>query len=64
MSFSLLHLLLHEEDVPASARLALRKASSAPDGERRHHLHAAAHALYHDAMIDCDDARELVGLTD
>jgi hypothetical protein len=61
MTFSLLPLLLHE-DVPASVLVELRKASAVPDGERRTHLEAAAKALYRDAHLDCDDARELVGL--
>jgi hypothetical protein len=62
MSLSLLSLLLVEEDVPASAREALRKANIAPEDERRPLLIEAANALYRDAHIDCDDARELVGL--
>lgn len=64
MSFSLLNLLLHEEDLPASALEALRRATSAPTTERPRHLQAAAQALYEDAQLDCDDARELVGLYD
>ena len=64
MSFSLLNLLLHEEDLPASALDALRRATSAPTDERPRHLHAAARALSHDAQLDCDDALELVGLSD
>ena len=64
MSFSLLNLLLHEEDLPASALDALRRATSAPTDERSRHLQAAAKALFHDAQLDCDDARELVGLYD
>lgn len=63
MSFSLVNLLLHEEDLPASALDALRKATAAPAAERPRHLHAAAHALYEDAQLDRDDARELVGLS-
>jgi len=62
MSFSLLPLLLHEEDVPASARAALLEAVRAPAPERTAHLEAAARALYHEAHLECDDARELVGL--
>ena len=62
MSFSLARLLLVEEDVPVSARIALHAAASAPIGEREAHLEAAAHALYRDAHLDCADARELVGL--
>lgn len=64
MSFSLLNLLLHEEDLPTSALDALRRATSAPTADRPRHLHAAAQALYQDAQLDCDDARELVGLYD
>lgn len=64
MSFSLAALLLHEEDVPEPARYALRRASTAPVGVRRAYLEAAAEVLYRDAHLDCDDARELVGLSD
>ena len=62
MTLSLLPLLLHEADLPASVRDALRSAAKAPETERRRHLEAAARALYRDAALDCDDARELVGL--
>lgn len=62
MSFSLLSLLIHEQDVPASARAALRKAKVAPAGERSAWLEAAALALAREAHPDCEDARELVGL--
>jgi hypothetical protein len=62
MSLSLLPLLVVEEDVPLNARAALRKANLAPDDERRGYLLEAATALYREAHIDCDDARELVGL--
>jgi len=62
MSLSLLPLLLVEEDVPATARAALRKANLAPSEERRAYLLEAASALYREAQLDCDDARELVGL--
>jgi hypothetical protein len=51
-----------EEDVPAAARAALRKANLVPSDERRTYLVEAANALYRDAHLDCDDARELVGL--
>ena len=64
MSLSLLSLLLVEEDVPPSARAALRKARLAPDGERAAWLQAAAFALHREAHLDCDDARVLVGLED
>jgi hypothetical protein len=62
MSFSLASLLMVEEDVPATVRAALRAASRAPVHERRLHLEAAVRALKHEADLDCDDAKELVGL--
>ncbi|HTR56118.1 MAG TPA: hypothetical protein VMJ10_35820 [Kofleriaceae bacterium] len=62
MTFSLLPLLLHENDVPVVARAALRRASSAPAERRRGYLEVAARSLARDAHLDCDDARELVGL--
>jgi hypothetical protein len=62
MSLSLLPLLVVEEDVPATARAALRKARLAPAPERHAWLEAAALALYREAHLDCHDARELVGL--
>ena len=62
MTFSLASLLIHEADVPASARAALREAGRAPAGERRAHLETAAQALYRELKLDCDDALELVGL--
>jgi hypothetical protein len=63
MTLSVAALLIHDEDVPASARAALRDAYTAAAGERRTHLEAAARALYREADLDCSDARELVGLT-
>ena len=63
MSLSLLPLLMFEDDVPASARAALREANLAPEEERQVHLEAAARALYREAQLDCADARELVGLS-
>ncbi len=62
MSLSFLPLLVVEDDVPASARVALRKAKAAPDGLRRAYLLEAAEALYRDAHLSCDDARSLLGL--
>jgi hypothetical protein len=62
MSLSLLPLLLFEEDVPATARAALRKASFAPATQRRAHLELAARVLSREADLDCAEARELVGL--
>lgn len=62
MTLSLVPLLLFDDDVPASARVALREAYLAPADERQAHLEIAARALYREANLDCADARELVGL--
>lgn len=62
MSFSLVPLLLHDTDLPRSVLAALRRAAAAPLADRHRYLEAAAHALYVDAALGCDDARELVGL--
>lgn len=64
MTLSLLPLLLHEVDVPASARAALREASHATSTERDAWLEAAALALHREAHLACEDARALVGLGD
>ncbi|HUS33042.1 MAG TPA: hypothetical protein VMZ53_31285 [Kofleriaceae bacterium] len=62
MSLSLLPLLVVEEDVPASVRDAIRKANEAPAAQRHAFLLEAANGLYREVHLDCDDARELVGL--
>jgi len=62
MTLSLLPLLLHESDVPVVARAALRRASVVPAVRRRAYLELAARSLSRDAELDCEDARELVGL--
>jgi hypothetical protein len=62
MSLSMLPLLLHDDDVPASVRAALRDADLAPARDRRAYLEAAAEALHREANLDCADALELVGL--
>jgi hypothetical protein len=62
MSLSLLPLLIFEPDLPEAARAALIEASHAPVAERDAHLEAAARVLFREAQLDCDDARELVGL--
>jgi hypothetical protein len=56
-------LLLHLDGVPAGARAALRDALDAPAEQRARHLEEAARALHDVADLDCDDARELVGLS-
>jgi hypothetical protein len=63
MRFSLAPLLIHSDQVPASARRALRAASEVPHDQRRPHLELAARVLHHELDLDCSDARELVGLS-
>lgn len=62
MSLSMLSLLVHEDDVPASARAALRAAYASPE-PRRDLLESAARILHRDADLACEDARALVGLS-
>jgi hypothetical protein len=64
MSLSLVPLLLHEVDVPASARAALRQANLSSAQHRIAWLEAAAFALAREAHLDDYDARALVGLDD
>lgn len=62
MSFSIAPLLIHSDVVPAPARAALRAAQRSASGERSRHLESAARILHHELALECDDARELVGL--
>jgi hypothetical protein len=55
-------LLIHNDDVPAAARLALESASKGPEAARFDNLVEAARILHRDIGLDCEDARELVGL--
>lgn len=57
-------LLIHSEDVPLAARVALSSAVSAPSDQRRSSLLAAARILHRDTGLPCEDALELVGLSD
>jgi hypothetical protein len=63
MTFSLAPLLLHSEQVPLTARHALRAASEAPIEERTSFLESAARILHRELDLNCGDARELVGLS-
>jgi hypothetical protein len=58
------NLLLHTEDVPPAARAALASAMAAPAELRLDNLFAAAVILHRELGLDCEDARELVGLDD
>jgi len=64
MAFSLAPLLVHSEAIPAKAREALRYASSAPAEHRKLALASAARVIYTETALDCDDAMEIVGLSD
>jgi hypothetical protein len=55
-------LLLHLDEVPASARAALASALHGPAEQRCEHLVAAATILHREVGLDCEDVRELIGL--
>lgn len=64
MAFSLAPLLVHSEAIPAKAREALRYATSAPAEHRKLALAKAARVIYAETALDCDEAMEIVGLSD
>jgi len=55
-------LLIHSDDVPLAAREALTTAYNGPEAGRFDSLLEAAKILHRDTGVDCEDARELVGL--
>ena len=57
-------LLLHSHDVPEAARMALATALTIPVDRRRPSLLEAARILATDGGLGCQDACELVGLSD
>ena len=57
-------LLIHSEDVPLAARIALTSALSKASDERLDGLREAARILHFDTGLPCADACELVGLGD
>jgi len=61
---SVTSLLLHSDDVPETARLALASALQGPSEQRCENLFQAAAILHREVGLDCGDARELVGLDD
>jgi hypothetical protein len=62
MSFKMTSLLVHDEQVPESVRVALRAAQSGSDGRRLELLESAARILHRETGIGCIEARELVDL--
>lgn len=64
MSFSMAHLLIHSEHVPAEARDALKAAHSAPPERQGAMLASAARILHRGTDLECRDVLELVGLNE
>jgi hypothetical protein len=64
MALSVASLLIHSDSIPEGARLALADAFARPEQDRPALLKAAARILYKEAELDCNDALELVGLSD
>jgi hypothetical protein len=64
MSFTMAPLLMHSDQVPAEARDALKAAYEGPPEQRDAMLESAARILYAETELECDDALELVGLSD
>jgi hypothetical protein len=62
MSFTMASLLVHSENLPASAREALRAAHGGPPERRLERLETAARILHREVGVPCADARELVDL--
>lgn len=65
MTFSMLPLLIHSEDLSEDLRETFRQALDAPPEQRQTHLELAARALYREVSSDgleCSDVRALVGL--
>jgi hypothetical protein len=63
MAWSLVPLLIHSDSVPREAQIALKAALDGPPELRSASLERAARAIYRATGLDCDDVRELVGLT-
>jgi hypothetical protein len=62
MSYSIASLLVHDSNVPATARAALIAAHTGPAEQRRKLLEVAARILQNEVGVEAPDARELVGL--
>jgi len=62
MRFSMAPLLMHSDQVPPTARDALRAAYDAPVDRRDEMLESAARILHSETGLECGDVRELVGL--
>jgi hypothetical protein len=54
-------LLMHSDDVPPAVKASLEAARRSPE-ESEEHLRSAARGLFYGTPLECDEARELVGL--
>lgn len=61
---SMTSLILHSDHVPAGARDALRAARTAPAADRGALLSTAAQILVEETGLECEDALELMDLSD
>jgi hypothetical protein len=55
-------LLIHDEDVPAAAREALRAAIDGPAERWTEALESAARVLFAATDLECGEVRDLMGL--
>ena len=62
MGVSMIPILLYSDAVPANARAALKAVADAPPSERTSLRVEAAHVLYRETELECDEVRDLVGL--
>jgi hypothetical protein len=63
MGLNMASLLIHSEQLPASARDALKAAYGASPERRRLLLEAAARILHREVGVECSAARELLDLS-
>ena len=63
MGLSIAALLIHHEAVPAEARAALKVASFGPHERREAALASAASVIYRETDLDCNEVRDLIGLS-
>jgi hypothetical protein len=55
-------LLMHSPDIPEQVREQLRAAYLAGPDQRAEQLYSAARSIHEELDVECEDARELVGL--
>jgi hypothetical protein len=62
-SLNIAPILIHTEDVPAAARIAIRAAYAGPLERRTAWLESAARTLHRETDLDCMEAADVVGLS-